>query len=151
MTRLTHLRGRVGGGAALAGVALLVAACGSSASSSQKSTSTTAAATSAGAPASAGGASVVKLSANPKGMLAFSTMKLTAKAGKVTIEMKDPASSGVAHGIAVEGHGVDQVGKIVQPGGTSTVTLTLKPGTYTFLCPVPGHEAAGMKGTLVVT
>jgi hypothetical protein len=78
-------------------------------------------------------------------------MKLTAKAGTVTVEMKNPAGSGVPHGIAVEGHGVDQDGKIVQPGGTSTDTLTLKPGTYKFYCPVKGHEAAGMKGTLVVT
>ena len=27
---------------------------------------------------------------------------------------------------------------------------TLKKGSYTFLCPVPGHAAAGMKGTLTV-
>ena len=26
----------------------------------------------------------------------------------------------------------------------------LKPGKYSFYCPVPGHEAAGMKGTLIV-
>jgi plastocyanin len=30
------------------------------------------------------------------------------------------------------------------------VTATLKPGTYTYLCPVPGHAQAGMRGTLVV-
>ena len=30
------------------------------------------------------------------------------------------------HGIAVEGHGVDKDGKIVNPGGTSRVTVTLK-------------------------
>jgi uncharacterized cupredoxin-like copper-binding protein len=36
-------------------------------------------------------------------------------------------------------------------GATKTLTVTLKPGTYTFLCTVPGHEAAGMKGTLKVT
>jgi uncharacterized cupredoxin-like copper-binding protein len=30
------------------------------------------------------------------------------------------------------------------------VTATLKPGTYTFLCTVPGHAAGGMKGTLTV-
>jgi uncharacterized cupredoxin-like copper-binding protein len=27
----------------------------------------------------------------------------------------------------------------------------LPPGVYTFYCTVPGHEAAGMKGKLVVT
>ena len=56
MIRLTNLRGRVGGGAALAGVALLVAACGSSTSSSpaSTSTSTTTGAGSASAPAATG-------------------------------------------------------------------------------------------------
>ena len=131
---------------ALASTSMLaLSACGGSSSSSSSAT------TSAAAPAAGGGASTVKLSANPKGALAFTTMKLTAKAGKVTVEMKNPAGSGVPHGIAIEGNGVDQDGKIVQPGGTSTDTLTLKPGTYKFYCPVKGHEAAGMKGTLVVS
>ena len=53
--------------------------------------------------------------------------------------------------IAVEGNGVDKDGATVQPGGTSTVTVKLKPGTYTFYCPVDGHKAAGMKGTLTVS
>ena len=35
-------------------------------------------------------------------------------------------------------------------GGTSKVSVNLKPGTYTFYCSVPGHEAGGMKGTLTV-
>ena len=51
------------------------------------------------------------------------------------------------HGIAIQGHGSSAV---VDPGETSTLTATLKQGTYTFLCPVPGHAAAGMKGTLTV-
>jgi uncharacterized cupredoxin-like copper-binding protein len=36
-------------------------------------------------------------------------------------------------------------------GGSRTLTLNLKPGTYTFYCTVPGHRAAGMEGTLTVT
>lgn len=131
---------------------LALTACGAtSSSSSSSSPSSSSATTTAAATPAAGGASVVKLSANPKGALAFNTMKLTARAGKVTVEMKNPPGSGVPHGIAIEGNGVDQDGKIVQPGGTSTDTLTLKPGTYKFYCPVHGHEKAGMKGTLVVT
>jgi uncharacterized cupredoxin-like copper-binding protein len=38
----------------------------------------------------------------------------------------------------------------VNPGKTSTMTLTLKAGKYTFYCPVPGHRQLGMKGTLTV-
>jgi uncharacterized cupredoxin-like copper-binding protein len=63
--------------------------------------------------------------------------------------MKNP--SGLPHGIAVEGHGVDKDGKTVQKGGTSKVTVTLRKGTYEFYCPVDGHKAAGMKGKLVVS
>jgi plastocyanin len=83
-----------------------------------------------------------------KTMLMFNTKKLTAKAGKVTIVLSNPSST--PHGISIEGHGVDKDGKVVSKGTTS-VTATLKKGSYTFFCQVPGHEAAGMKGTLTVT
>src|SRR5437764_1273866 len=79
---------------------------------------------------------------------------LAAKAGKVTVKDVNPSSSGISHGIAVEGNGVDKDGtggtSGVSPGKTATLTVTLKPGTYTFYCPVDGHKAAGMKGTLKV-
>ncbi len=81
----------------------------------------------------------------------YDTTTLTAKAGSVTISMMNPSSTGMPHGIAVQGNGVDKDGPTVQPGGTSTVTVTLKPGTYTYYCPVSGHEAGGMKGILTVT
>ncbi|HEY5196221.1 MAG TPA: plastocyanin/azurin family copper-binding protein [Solirubrobacteraceae bacterium] len=91
------------------------------------------------------------LTANPKGMLMFNTKSLQAKAGKVTIVLVNPKSSGVPHGIAIEGKGVDKDSKIAQPGKTVSVTATLKKGTYTFYCQVDHHEQAGMKGTLKVT
>ena len=34
--------------------------------------------------------------------------------------------------------------------GTATVSVNLKPGTYTFFCEAPGHRQAGMYGTLTV-
>ena len=36
-------------------------------------------------------------------------------------------------------------------GGSKTLTVNLKPGTYTFYCSVPGHRAGGMVGTLTVS
>ena len=45
---------------------------------------------------------------------------------------------------------MDKAGETVMQGGTSTVSLDLKPGTYQFYCPVPGHSQGGMKGTLTV-
>jgi uncharacterized cupredoxin-like copper-binding protein len=36
--------------------------------------------------------------------------------------------------------------------GTRTTTVTFaKPGSYTFICHLPGHEAYGMTGTVTVT
>jgi plastocyanin len=97
---------------------------------------------------SAAAAQTLHVSAVP-GKLAFNTTKLTAKAGKVTIDMANPST--FMHGMAISGNGVKKVGPIVGNGGSSSVSMTLKPGTYTFYCPVPGHEAAGMKGTLTVS
>ena len=34
------------------------------------------------------------------------------------------------------------------PGETKEVSVNLPAGTYTFICDVPGHEEAGMVGTL---
>jgi heme/copper-type cytochrome/quinol oxidase subunit 2 len=80
--------------------------------------------------------------------LAFDKKSLVARAGKVTIALTN--SSAIPHDIAIKGNGVDVKGAIVTSGGRSTVTPVLKPGTYTYYCSVPGHEQAGMRGTLTV-
>src|SRR4051794_10785784 len=87
----------------------------------------------------------VTIPADPTGALAFLFGKATAKPGKVTFSM--PNQAPIPHNIAIQGDGK---GPVVQNGGTSTFTTTLKAGSYTFLCTVPGHAAAGMKGTLTV-
>jgi nitrite reductase (NO-forming) len=44
-----------------------------------------------------------------------------------------------------------KVTKLVSPGRSTTLTYTFKArGTYEYLCTVPGHAAAGMKGDLRV-
>jgi plastocyanin len=95
-----------------------------------------------------GGGQQLKLAADPSGKLAFDKKSLEAKPGPVTLVMSNPAQ--LEHDISVEGAGVDQKGKIVGKGGTSTVSADLKPGKYTFYCSVPGHRAGGMEGTLTV-
>jgi plastocyanin len=80
---------------------------------------------------------------------AFAKTTATAKAGTVELRSKNPQS--VTHDISIKGNGVDEQGNQVSSGGVSTVTATLKPGTYTYYCSVPGHEEAGMKGTLTVS
>jgi plastocyanin len=91
---------------------------------------------------------VVQIDADPTGQLKFLASSASANPGKVTLRMKNASS--VPHDIAIRGNGVSQVGKVVSGGGVSTVSESLKPGTYTFYCSVDGHEAAGMKGTLMV-
>jgi uncharacterized cupredoxin-like copper-binding protein len=42
--------------------------------------------------------------------------------------------------------------KLISPGQSTDLTYTFKTkGTYEYLCTVPGHAAAGMKGDLKVT
>lgn len=133
--------------------AFAVAGCGSSnKSSSSSSSSNTTAQKPAPAPApapSGGGASTnLPLAADSSGQLKFDKTALSAKAGNVTITLDNP--SPVQHAIAVDGNGVSKAGSTVGMGGKSTITVSLKPGTYQFFCPVDGHRAAGMQGTLTV-
>jgi uncharacterized cupredoxin-like copper-binding protein len=107
--------------------------------------------TAAASTATAAAARTLKLTAvESGGSLRFSAHRLKARHGTVTITMTNPRGDSFEHGIAIEGKGVRKRGRTVQPGGTSTVRATLKPGRYTFYCPVPGHRAAGMRGTLTV-
>ena len=132
---------------------VLVAGCGGSDNSSSTATSAGAkvksTAQKAKSNSAAGNSSTLSLSADPSGALKFNKKVLSTKSGAVTINMKNPAS--IPHGIAVEGNGVDKDGQPVTSGGTSTVSVTLKPGKYTFYCPVDSHKQAGMQGTLTVT
>jgi plastocyanin len=139
----------------LAIAALAVAGCGGSSKSSGSSGSTpTPSATSGGSSggggggSSSGGGSSVPVAADPNGAIKFTTTTLKAKSGTVTFNFTNKAS--IPHAFAIQGNGVNAKGKTVS-GGSDTLTVKLKPGTYTFYCPVPGHEAAGMKGTLTVS
>jgi plastocyanin len=98
-------------------------------------------------PAAKGPDGTLKLAADPT-QLAFDTTKLTSKPGKVTIAFSNPST--IEHDVAIEQNGKQiAVSELIASGETS-VSADLAPGTYTYLCTVPGHAEGGMEGTLVV-
>jgi len=132
----------------LASVALV--ACGSSNGTTTSSPNeTTPSGAAAGGGGSAGGETLA-VEADPGGQLAYTTDKLSAKAGNVTIDFKNPQA--LTHDVAVEDSSGAEVGKteLIAESETTAVLENLKPGTYTYFCTVPGHREAGMEGTLTV-
>ncbi|HET7590239.1 MAG TPA: plastocyanin/azurin family copper-binding protein [Solirubrobacterales bacterium] len=97
----------------------------------------------------AGSGSSVDIEADPSGSLAFTSEKVTAKAGKDTINFTN--SSPVPHDVKIENAKGEEIGGTeVISEGSNSAEVELKPGTYTFFCSVPGHRQAGMEGTLTV-
>jgi uncharacterized cupredoxin-like copper-binding protein len=105
---------------------------------------------------------VLKVSDTSKpGKWSFDKHRLTAKAGRVTIEFHN--ASGLGHNVRVHtgkccfkpGHkdlgGTTVIGATDMDKRTTVRgTLQLEPGTYTFLCSIPGHYQSGQHGALVV-
>jgi uncharacterized cupredoxin-like copper-binding protein len=98
-------------------------------------------------PAAGGEETTLENPADPS-QLRFSKATLEAPAGTITLVMENPSQ--IEHDISVRGNGVDEQGEVVGHGEESRVTADFEPGEYEFYCSVPGHEQAGMKGTLTV-
>jgi len=124
----------------LAASVLALSACGGGGSSS----STTPAATGGGG---GGGGSTVQISADPSGALKFEQTDVSATAGSITIDFTNMSS--LPHDVQIEGNGASGGTDQITDSSTSA-TVDLEPGTYTFFCSVDGHRAAGMEGTLTV-
>jgi uncharacterized cupredoxin-like copper-binding protein len=67
------------------------------------------------------------------------------KHGKVTFKIVNKGH--LAHDFSIAGH----TSAKVKPGKTGSLTVTLKKGKNAYKCTVPGHAAAGMKGTITGT
>jgi mono/diheme cytochrome c family protein len=91
---------------------------------------------------------VLDIPADPNGQLLFTFKNAQSPPGPLTVNSRNAAS--VPHNIAVRGAGVSATGPVIQGGATSTVKVTVRTGRYEFLCTVPGHAQAGMRGTLTV-
>ncbi len=89
----------------------------------------------------------LQLKASPT-EIAYDTTQLSSKPGKVTIDFENPAA--IEHDVAIEQNGKEIAKSELITEGKTSVTADLAPGTYTFLCTVPGHAEAGMEGVLTV-
>ena len=127
----------------LSALALGLAACGGG----NEAATTGGGATTAGG-GGGGAGETLQLAADPSGALKFDKTSLEATAGNVTIDFTNDSS--LPHDVKLEGPGVDGEGTDTITGSSTSVTLDLQPGEYTFYCSVDGHRAAGMEGKLVV-
>jgi nitrite reductase (NO-forming) len=79
--------------------------------------------------------------------IAFEPTELTIPANfDVTINL--PNQGALPHAFEIPDQGI--ASEEVAGGASTSVVVNLPPGEYRFICPVPGHESAGMLGTLVV-
>jgi uncharacterized cupredoxin-like copper-binding protein len=70
--------------------------------------------------------------------------------GKVKLVVKNAGK--LSHALVIAGPGVTKKRTpLIKPGKKATLTITVRSGKYAIWCPVPGHEAQGMKTTLTVT
>lgn len=99
---------------------------------------------------STAGSAGIALAADPNGDLKYDKTELTGSAGDDSIEFTNDSST--PHDVTVEDSSGKKIGATDQiTQSKATLKLTgLKAGDYTFFCSVPGHEQAGMKGTLMV-
>lgn len=77
-------------------------------------------------------------------MIQFS--KATLKPGKVKLLIKNDGT--IEHNFIIEEAKVEV--DAIQPGTTKELSVDLKPGTYTVICNIAGHQEAGMKTTITV-
>jgi plastocyanin len=91
---------------------------------------------------------ILHLSAPVSG-LRYTQKTLHAHPGRIKIIFVN--NSTLKHNVNVE-LGEKEFGKSATIAkGTTSVTVTLKAGKYNYYCSVPGHEDAGMHGTLTVS
>jgi uncharacterized cupredoxin-like copper-binding protein len=89
-------------------------------------------------------ATTVTVTAGKPSELRFTLSKKTVPAGAVTFKVTNKGKA--IHDFKIAGKKT----KMLAAGANATLKVTLKKGRAAFLCTVPGHAAAGMKGTITV-
>jgi uncharacterized cupredoxin-like copper-binding protein len=88
-----------------------------------------------------------------KSHTAGTTVKVTASEFKFVLSTKTAKAGSVTFVVTNKGkldHDFKIAGKktpLLKPGKSAKLTVTLKKGSNAYMCTVPGHAAAGMKGT----
>jgi uncharacterized cupredoxin-like copper-binding protein len=72
----------------------------------------------------------------------------TLPAGRTVFQIDNAGKEN--HAFEMEGPGVETKTQTLTRGNTTTLSVDLKPGTYTVYCPVDGHKGKGMKRTITV-
>jgi uncharacterized cupredoxin-like copper-binding protein len=75
----------------------------------------------------------------------FALRPTRARHGSVTFAIKNAGK--VAHDFKIAGKKT----RNIKPKRSTTLTVTLKKGSYKYVCTLPGHAASGMKGTFRVS
>jgi uncharacterized cupredoxin-like copper-binding protein len=86
----------------------------------------------------------VNVTAGKPSEFRFTLSKSTVKAGSVTFKVTNKGK--LSHDFKIGG----KTTPLLKPGKSASMTVTLKKGKSAYQCTVPGHAAAGMKGTLTV-
>lgn len=108
------------------------------------------------------GAALAGVVAHASARATTRTISVTEREYKITLSSKKVAPGKVkfvvkntgklSHGLVISGPGIAKKRTpLIKPGKQATLTVTVKSGPYGIWCPVPGHEAQGMKATLTVT
>jgi uncharacterized cupredoxin-like copper-binding protein len=112
--------------------------------------------------AGCGGSSNSSSSSNPSGGNVVQTVQISEKEYSLTpstLTLSKPGTYAfhitnkgtITHAFEVEGNGVEEKSGDIQAGSSATLNVTFsKNGSYEMYCPIDGHKALGMKGTLTV-
>ena len=101
-------------------------------------------------PASAPAAGTQQVTVTVGSAMQFAPASIVVRAGQ-PIELTLRNGGAIPHDVTLA-EGASRPVKIEAQGGqTARGTFTIdSPGTYAFVCSVPGHAAAGMRGTITV-
>jgi plastocyanin len=72
----------------------------------------------------------------------------TVHAGTITFVVANTGS--VPHDFAITVAGQQHKTSLLQSGARESLAIKLQPGTYDYICSVPGHDMLGMRGVFVV-